>query len=205
MSGEVTVLVLVVALRWMGVHASSLSMRRCFTFMLLLWMAWPSPVWLYAGPLAWQWPLCPPKKKTEAEKLVEARAQVNEFLQQHDRVPVWGDAVAEGSALYNKLRKAKLLHVLNEADRGVLQPVNRFWMVQGRLPKRGQQRGKTEQNLAQQWERLVRDREKLPRDLQLCFVLWRMPVGQCSRTGVSLCGNGAFFETSGRLPRRQQR
>ena len=120
-------LVLMVALRWMGAHAASLSICRCWTFMLLLWMAWPSPVWLYAGPLAWQWPLLPPKKKTEADKVVEARAQVDAFFQQHGRAPVWDDTAPEGRALLGKLKRGKLLHVLTEVkDRRVLEAVNQF-------------------------------------------------------------------------------
>ena len=175
--------------------------------MLLLWMAWPSPAWLYAGPLAWQWPLLPPKKKTEAEKLVEARAQVDAFFEQHGRAPVWDDTAPEGRALLGKLKRGKLLHVLTEVkDRRVLEAVNQFLMVEGRLPKRGLQREEREKNLAQQWERLLRDREKLPRDLQEDFATLFRAMEDASVAGqVSVCvAVELFVETSGRLPRRQE-
>ena len=134
------------------------------------------------------------KKKPEAEKLVEARAQVNDFLQQHDRVPVWDDAVGEGRALYHKLRKAKLLHVLNEAkDRRVLEAVSNFLVEEGRLPKRGLQRER-ENNLAQQWERLLREREKLPRDLQEDFAALFSAVEDGSVAGQgAVCVAVEFF------------
>ena len=203
-SGEVTVLVLVVAMRWMGVHASSLSMCRCCTFMLLFWMPWPSPVWFFAGALAWQRPLLPPKKKTEAEKLVEARAQVEAFFQQHGRAPVWDDTVPEGRALLGKLKRGKLLHVLSEVkDRRVLEAASNFLVEEGRLPKRGPQRER-ENNLAQQWERLLREREKLPRDLQEDFAALFRAVEDASAAGqVSVCvAVEQFLASNGRLPQR---
>ena len=190
----------------MGVHASSLSLCRSITFMLLFWMPWPSPAWFYAGCLAWRRPLLPPKKKTEAEKLAEARAQVEDFFQRHDRAPVWDDTVPEGRALLGKLKRGKLLHVLNEAkDRRVLEAVSKFLMVEGKLPKRGLQREETEKNLAQQWERLVRDREKLPHDLQEDFAALFSAVEDASATGqVSVCvAVELFLQSTGRLPRRQ--
>ena len=203
---EVIVLVLVVAMRWLGVHASSLSLCRCSTFLLLCWMPWPSPAWLYAGALAWYRPLLAPKKKTEAEKLAEAYVQVEEFYQRHDRAPAWDDTVAEGRALLGKLKRGQLLHVLNEVkDRRVLEAVKEFLMVEGRLPKRGLQREGREKNLAQQWERIVRDREKLPRDLQEDFAALFSAVEDGSVVGeVAVCeAVELFFRSSGRLPRRQ--
>ena len=74
------------------------------------------------------------------------------------------------------------------------------------MPKRGLQREEREKNLAQQWERLVRDREKLPRALQEDFAtLFRAMEDASAARQVSVCGAvEVFFQTSGRLPRRQE-
>eukprot|EP00435_Cladocopium_sp_Y103_P074107 s366_g46.t1 len=102
----------------------------------------------------------------------------------HGRVPLADDEMADGKSIYDKLAKAKLVHLLKERaeqpelfvdeDSGLRSPceeVRAFVISSGRIPRRqkltgkaGSEEEKREDGLARRWATVVK--EELPQELQ---------------------------------------
>ena len=110
-------LVLVFA-RMLGLHAESDWMCRSSTFMLLEniifsgifsdlgWTtSWRCPARFLFCLLLYHYPLFPPKKKSDAEKAELARAELDEFIASHGKVPSQHSDLPGSKSLYQKLKK----------------------------------------------------------------------------------------------------
>ena len=203
----------------LGVHAESDWTCRSYTFMLLEniifsgifsdlgWtMSRRCPAWFLLCLVSYHYPLFPPKKKSDAEKAELARGELDEFIASHGKVPSQHSDLLGSKALYKKLHKLKLLHLLkHDWRRGVCDDTLQFYDLHGRIPRRQNMttdEQRAEDALARRWERLLAQKASLPNELlneyQRIFATADVEVdaGQCIAVSE-------FFVTTRRLPKRQ--
>ena len=95
-----------------GVHAPNRLLCVAYTAVLLLHLPWPEPNWFYAFWFVLNWPTFGPKGRPKAqqqEKEEQLRQELHDYIDAHD-----GQCPPTTSALYAKLRRAKLLSLLEE-------------------------------------------------------------------------------------------
>ena len=95
-----------------GVHAPNRLLCVAYTAVLLLHLPWPEPTWFYALWIALNWPTFGPKGRPKAEqqdKEEQLRQELHDYIDAHA-----GQFPPTTSALYQKLRKGKLLRFLQE-------------------------------------------------------------------------------------------
>ena len=98
----------------LGVHAPNKQLCVAYTALLLMHLPWPEPSWFYALWFAVNWPTFGPKGKAKAsaaEKEAALRAEVVEFQRLHP-----GERPKSRSSLYEKLRRAGALHLLEARE-----------------------------------------------------------------------------------------
>eukprot|EP00435_Cladocopium_sp_Y103_P006529 s6245_g2.t1 len=170
--------------------------RRCPAWFFLLW-------------LSFLFPLFPPKKKLEAEKVEIARAELQEFVAEHGQMPSQHADLASSRSLYYKLKKAKLLHLLkSDWRRDLCKEVQKFYDTSTRLPKR--QVGDTEEKraedaLAQRWDRLLANKATIEATLLHTYsVIFEAAEKEDDTFHLAVCMSVQdFFDTCNRLPKRQ--
>ena len=214
-------LVLVFA-RMLRLHAESDWTCRSYTFMLLEniifsgifsdlgWTtSWRCPAWFLLCLLSYHFPLFPPKKKSDAEKAELARAELDEFIALHGKVPSQHSDLPGSKALYKKLHKVKLLHLLkHDWRRGVCDDTLKFYDLHGRIPRRQNtttEEQRAEDALAQRWDRLLEQKASLPNELlheyPRIFAATNVEVDDVH---MAVCAAvSEFFDTTRRLPKRQ--
>ena len=159
--------------------------------------------------LSYHYPLFPPKKKSDAEKAELARAELDEFIASHGKVPSQHSDLPGSKALYKKLHKVKLLHLLkNDWRRGVCDDTLNFFDLHGHIPRRQNMttdEQRAEDALARRWDRLLAQKASLPNELlneyHQLFAAAEMEVDDGH---LAVCvAVSEFFDTSRRLPKRQ--
>ena len=219
-TSEVLYGLVVLFARMLGLHAESAWTCRSYTFMLLeniifrgifsdtpwnrRWPAWFVLLWL-----SYQYPLFPPKKKSDAEKAELARAELEHFMASHGQVPSQLSDLPGSKSLYQKLKKLKLLHLLkHDWRRDVCDDTLKFFDLHGRIPRR--QNGRTdelraEDALARRWDRLLEQKASLPESLLDAYSrIFAATEIEANDTHLAVCmAVSDFFETAQRLPKRQ--
>ena len=98
----------------LGVHAPNKQLCVAYTALLLMHLPWPEPSWFFAIWFAVNWPTFGPKGKAKAsaaEKEAALRAEVVEFQRLRP-----GERPKSRSSLYEKLRRAGALHLLEARE-----------------------------------------------------------------------------------------
>ena len=96
------------------VHAPSTHLCVAYTAILLLQLPWPEPSWFYALWFAVNWPTFGPKgrpKATGQDKEIQLQNELRDFLEAND-----GVRPGHRTPLYQKIRRAGLLHLLNDVQ-----------------------------------------------------------------------------------------
>ena len=96
------------------VHAASQHLCIAYTALLFLHLPWPEPSWCYAFWLAVHWPTFGPKgrRKVAAEfKEAHLRQEVQEYMAANA-----GARPSATSAVYQRLKRAQLLHLLHDIE-----------------------------------------------------------------------------------------
>ena len=168
--------------RHLGLHADSTWMCQMYTFMLcgnvvansvFLRMgcstSWRCPAWFILFLLSYHFPLFPPKKRSEAEKGESVRAELAQFIADHGIIPSQHSELASSRSLYWKLKKLKLLNLLNKDwRRAVCDDTLLFFHLHQRLPMRqnlNTAERREEDALARRWDRLLQDRAAISADV----------------------------------------
>ena len=77
-------------------------------------------MWFFLLLLSCCYPIFPPKKKSDAEKVDIARAELQQFVAEHGQMPSQHSDLASSRSLYMKLKRLKQLHLLQHDWRSVL-------------------------------------------------------------------------------------
>ena len=171
--------------------------------------SWRCPAWFLLCLLSYHYPLFPPKKKSDAEKAELARAELDEFIASHGKVPSQHSDLPGSKSLYQKLQKLKLLHLLkHDWRRGVCDDTLKFYDLHGRIPRRqnmSTDEQRAEDALARRWDRLLEQKASLPDELlneyQRIFGAAEVEVDDGH---LAVCtAVSKFFDTTRRLPKRQ--
>ena len=128
----------------MGLHAETLRSCRVYTLLLMgcvshSWkLTWQSPVLYILLFSSYLFPIFPPKKKSDVEKAESARAELDEFIRVHGEIPSQLSDLSQSRAIYSKLRRLKLLHLLKQEEShvAICKATDTFFQKHSRLPKR---------------------------------------------------------------------
>ena len=200
----------------MGLHAETLRSCRIYTLLLIgcvshSWkLTWQSPVWYILLFSSYLFPIFPPKKKSDVEKAESARAELEEFIRVHGEIPSQLSDLSQSRAIYSKLRRLKLLHLLKQEEShvAVCKATDTFFQKHSRLPKRQNpdtDERRAEDALAQRWDRLLAQRASLGNALLTTYerLFMAADVEDASVVVDTCAAVEKFFDTQQRLPKRQ--
>ena len=200
----------------MGLHAETLRSCRIYTLLLIgcvshSWkLTWQSPVLYILLFSSYLFPIFPPKKKSDVEKAESARAELDEFIRVHGEIPSQLSDLSQSRAIYSKLRRLKLLHLLKQEDShvAICKATDTFFQKHSRLPKRQNpdtDERRAEDTLAQRWDRLLAQRASLGDALLTTYERLFMAADmEDASVVVDTCAAvEKFFDTQQRLPKRQ--
>ena len=200
----------------MGLHAETLRSCRIYTLLLIgcvshSWkLTWQSPVLYILLFSSYVFPIFPPKKKSDVEKAESARAELDEFIRVHGEIPSQLSDLSQSRAIYSKLRRLKLLHLLKQEEShvAICKATDAFFQKHSRLPKRQNpdtDERRAEDALAQRWDRLVAQRASLGDTLLTAYErLFLTADMEDASVVVDTCtAVEKFFDTQQRLPKRQ--
>ena len=168
-------------------------------------------IWFLTILVSCLFPLFPPKKKSEAEKIAIVCEELERFFLEHGRPPSQHSEIEGSRSLYNRVQKLKLTHKLQHDWReDVCQAVQRFYDDNAeRLPKRQNvldDERRNEDLLAQRWERLMGQKDSVSFELQQRYSALFAAVDVATEVGrVATCvAVQEFFNNRGGvLPKRQ--
>ena len=168
-------------------------------------------IWFSTILVSCLFPLFPPKKKSEAEKIATVCEELERFVLEHGRPPSQHSEIEGSRSLYKRLQKLKLTHKLQHDWReDVCQAVQRFYDDNAqRLPKRQNvldDERRNEDLLAQRWERLMGQKDSASFELQQRYSALFAAVDVATEGGrVATCvAVQEFFNNRGGvLPKRQ--
>ena len=168
-------------------------------------------IWFSTILLSCLFPLFPPKKKSEAEKIATVCEELERFVLEHGRPPSQHSEIEGSRSLYKRLQKLKLTHKLQHDWReDVCQAVQRFYDDNAqRLPKRQNvldDERRNEDLLARRWERLMGQKDSVSFELQQRYSGLFAAVDVATEGGrVATCvAVQEFFNNRGGvLPKRQ--
>ena len=200
----------------MGLHAETLRSCRIYTLLLIgcvshSWkLTWQSPVLYILLFSSYLFPIFPPKKKSDVEKAESARAELDEFIRVHGEIPSQLSDLSQSRAIYSKLRRLKLLHLLKQEEShvAICKATDTFFQKHSRLPKRQNpdtDERRAEDALAQRWDRLLAQRASLGDALLTTYERLFMAADmEDASVVVDTCAAvEKFFDTQQRLPKRQ--
>ena len=200
----------------MGLHAETLRSCRIYTLLLIgcvshSWkLTWQSPVLYILLFSSYLFPIFPPKKKSDVDKAESARAELDEFIRVHGEIPSQLSDLSQSRAIYSKLRRLKLLHLLKQEEShvAVCKATDTFFQKHSRLPKRQNpdtDERRAEDALAQRWDRLLAQRASLGDALLTTYerLLMAADVEDASVVVDTCAAVEKFFDTQQRLPKRQ--
>ena len=200
----------------MGLHAETLRSCRIYTLLLIgcvshSWkLTWQSPVLYILLFSSYLFPIFPPKKKSDVEKAESARAELDEFIRVHGEIPSQLSDLSQSRAIYSKLRRLKLLHLLKQEEShvAVCKATDTFFQKHSRLPKRQNpdtDERRAEDALAQRWDRLLAQRASLGDALLTTYerLFMAADVEDASVVVDTCAAVEKFFDTQQRLPKRQ--
>ena len=200
----------------MGLHAETLRSCRIYTLLLIgcvshSWkLTWQSPVLYILLFSSYLFPIFPPKKKSDVEKAESARAELDEFIRVHGEIPSQLSDLSQSRAIYSKLRRLKLLHLLKQEEShvAVCKATDTFFQKHSRLPKRQNpdtDERRAEDALARRWDRLLAQRASLGDALLTTYERLFMAADmEDASVVVDTCAAvEKFFDTQQRLPKRQ--
>ena len=200
----------------MGLHAETLRSCRIYTLLLIgcvshSWkLTWQSPVLYILLFSSYLFPIFPPKKKSDVEKAESARAELDEFIRVRGEIPSQLSDLSQSRAIYSKLRRLKLLHLLKQEEShvAVCKATDTFFQKHSRLPKRQNpdtDERRAEDALAQRWDRLLAQRASLGDALLTTYerLFMAADVEDASVVVDTCAAVEKFFDTQQRLPKRQ--
>ena len=200
----------------MGLHAETLRSCRVYTLLLMgcvshSWkLTWQSPVLYILLFSSYLFPIFPPKKKSDVEKAESARAELDEFIRVHGEIPSQLSDLSQSRAIYLKLKRLKLLHLLRQEDShvAICKATDTFFQKHSRLPKRqnpATDEQRTEDALARRWDRLLVQRASLGDALLTTYERLFMAADmEDASVVVDTCAAvEKFFDSKQRLPKRQ--
>ena len=200
----------------MGLRAETLRSCRIYTLLLIgcvshSWkLTWQSPVLYILLFSSYLFPIFPPKKKSDVEKAESARAELDEFIRVHGEIPSQLSDLSQSRAIYSKLRRLKLLHLLKQEEShvAVCKATDTFFQKHSRLPKRQNpdtDERRAEDALAQRWDRLLAQRASLGDALLTTYerLFMAADVEDASVVVDTCAAVEKFFDTQQRLPKRQ--
>ena len=152
----------------------------------------------------------PPKKKSDVEKAESARAELDEFIRVHGEIPSQLSDLSQSRAIYSKLRRLKLLHLLKQEEShvAICKATDTFFQKHSRLPKRQNpdtDERRAEDTLARRWDRLLAQRASLGDALLTTYERLFMAADmEDASVVVDTCAAvEKFFDSQQRLPKRQ--
>ena len=200
----------------MGLHAETLRSCRIYTLLLIgcvshSWkLTWQSPVLYILLFSSYLFPMFPPKKKSDVEKAESARAELDEFIRVHGEIPSQLSDLSQSRAIYSKLRRLKLLHLLKQEEShvAICKATDTFFQKHSRLPKRQNpdtDERRAEDTLARRWDRLLAQRASLGDALLTTYERLFMAADmEDASVVVDTCAAvEKFFDSQQRLPKRQ--
>ena len=200
----------------MGLHAETLQSCRVYTLLLMgcvshSWkLTWQSPVLYILLFSSYLFPIFPPKKKSDVEKAESARAELDEFIRVHGEIPSQLSDLSQSRAIYSKLKRLKLLHLLKQEDShvAICKATDTFFQKHSRLPNRQNRdtdERRAEDALAQRWDRLLAQRASLGDALLTTYERLFMAADmEDASVVVNTCAAvEEFFDRKQRLPMRQ--
>ena len=200
----------------MGLHAETLRSCRIYTLLLIgcvshSWkLTWQSPVLYILLFSSFLFPIFPPKKKSHVEKAESACAELDEFIRVHGEIPSQLSDLTQSRAIYSRLRRLKLLHLLKQEEShvAICKATDTFFQKHSRLPKRqnpATDEQRAEDALARRWDRLLTQRTSLPNEIQERYrdLFDSADMADTDAIFVFCLSVQHFFNTAGRLPRRQ--
>ena len=200
----------------MGLHAETLRSCRVYTLLLMgcvshSWkLTWQSPVLYILLFSSYLFPIFPPKKKSDVEKAESARAELDEFIRVHGEIPSQLSDLSQSRAIYSKLKRLKLLHLLKQEDShvAICKATDTFLQKHSRLPNRQNRdtdERRAEDALAQRWDRLLAQRASLGDALLTTYERLFMAADmEDASVVVDTCAAvEKFFDSQQRFPKRQ--
>ena len=200
----------------MGLHAETLRSCRVYTLLLMgcvshSWkLTWQSPVLYILLFSSYLFPIFPPKKKSDVEKAESARAELDEFIRAHGEIPSQLSDLSQSRAIYSKLKRLKLLHLLKQEDShvAICKATDTFLKKHSRLPNRQNRdtdERRAEDALAQRWDRLLAQRASLGDALLTTYERLFMAADmEDASVVVDTCAAvEKFFDSQQRFPKRQ--
>ena len=173
-------------------------------------LTWQSPVLYILLFSSYLFPIFPPKKKSDVEKAESARAELDEFIRVHGEIPSQLSDLSQSRAIYSKLRRLKLLHLLKQEEShvAVCKATDTFFQKHSRLPKRQNpdtDERRAEDALAQRWDRLLAQRASLGDALLTTYerLFMAADVEDASVVVDTCAAVEKFSDTQQRLPKRQ--
>ena len=203
----------------MGLHAETLRSCRIYTLLLIgcvshSWkLTWQSPVLYILLFSSYLFPIFPPKKKSDVEKAESARAELDEFIRVHGEIPSQLSDLSQSRAIYSKLRRLKLLHLLKQEEShvAVCKATDTFFQKHSRGYRRRQNPDTDERRAedASGWRNagivLLAQRASLGDALLTTYERLFMAADmEDASVVVDTCtAVEKFFDTQQRLPKRQ--